>query len=223
MPTEFAHDTSAATAYPHAPDTLQLIGRKHVVAYLGPGIVVAIGLLLLAGGPLLGFIGVIVLGIGVNKILHLRAARWIVTADGVSTRVGWLPWRRGGLFVPVEHVYEAYYHRSFLGHYFGFGDLSLRRSDGTTTTLAMDDLAGADDICGEINALVRERHVERRAATHAQISLAGDIHRTMHAHALATTSVSAPLQALEQLAGLRERGALSEEEFAREKARLLNA
>ncbi len=201
--------------------TIQFVGHKHLMAYVWPGILTFIGLILVSAGGILLLVGLVPLGLGITRILDARGTRWIVTNDGVTVQSGYLPWRTGSMTYPAEHIYESFYHRGLLGHYMDYGTVTLRRTDGTTAA-ADKYMARAHDLTGYINGLAAGRRDETRAAARAQINLAGDIRRTMQAHAAVTAPAGSRLDDLHRLADLLDRGVIDEAEFSREKQRLLS-
>ncbi len=183
-------------------DTILAISKKHWATYILPTVAVLFGLFFLLGKY--NIIGIGLIFFGVTKILTNKSTSWTLTNEDLVIKSGFTPWRKLYFEIPKEDIYEALYHRTIFGSIFGFGDLSVRRTDGSTSTFSCSGMTDPKEITGSVNALVRETKKSSKNNTvnfTNNISLADEI---------------------QKLAELKNQGILNDEEFNVQKQRLIN-
>jgi len=105
----------------------------------------------------------------VYSLFYIRTLQWIITGEGVRTRVGVLPWRQTDILHPYETIFEAYYSFGFFAKLFGYGECSIRRTEGITTAISATRMRNGGRIVGLINEKLKLLRKEARGqvATHA--------------------------------------------------------
>ncbi|MFM8856989.1 MAG: PH domain-containing protein [Actinomycetota bacterium] len=129
--------------------------------------------------------------------LKWRSTHFVVTSDRVIYRSGVLIKR--GIAIPLERVNNINFHQTILERVIRAGDLQI-------------ESAGQD---GQQNFSDIKRPAEVQRLIHAQIEENDQRSRN------GTSSSSDTASQLEKLEGLRDRGTLTQEEFEREKNKLL--
>jgi uncharacterized membrane protein YdbT with pleckstrin-like domain len=190
--------------------------RPHWWTLVGPGLLVAVvvaaavaGALLLPAGRLQGPGRLAVAAVALAVVLLAAArplARWLTTHFVVTTER--LIFRRGlvakyGREIPLERINDVTFSQSFFERLIGVGDLLIEsggeHGQSTFANIRSPDLVQLE-IYRQMDANARRRGVGLAAAARP----------------------SSVLDDLERLADLRDRGAVTEEEFQRKKRELLD-
>lgn len=174
--------------------------------------------LALAGAIVLGIVSLVVLGgtfqtvvnwfaialiVGSALWLVARYASWattnfVVTSDRVIYRSG--VFAKSGIEIPLERVNNVLFNQSIMERVLGAGDLMIE-SGGLEGQQRFSDIKNPDQV---------------QRLIHAQIDT-----RTSRGFGGGATAGTDVASQLEKLEGMLERGTLSQDEFDREKRRLL--
>lgn len=190
----FSHDRTTGT--------ILAISKKHWSTYIWPAFVVLLGLTFLLSKNYI--FGSIILIIGVTKILSNKSTSWTLTDEDLIIRSGFLPWRKIYFEIPKEDIYEAFYSYGFFANIFGFGNLTIRRTEGTTSSFSCSGMTNPKEIVGSINSLVRE------------------IKKNPKANFLNINSNYSVADELQKLVELKNQGLLNEDEFNAQKRKLID-
>ena len=174
-------------------DTILAVSQKHWATYIIPVLFIVLGLFFLIAKNY--FLGSVLSVYGIAKILSNRSTSWMLTNEDLVIKSGFLPWRKIYFEIPKEDIYEAFYHKSLFGTVFGFGTLTVRRTDGTTSAFSTTGMTDPQEITGAINSLVREL---KKAPLNPTFNFTGNI------------SMADEIQ---KLVELKNQGILSDEEF----------
>src|SRR5438309_3500616 len=98
--------------------SIERIGRKHSIAYIRLlfGTAVMVGFLLLLSSAkdirpysqwILLLVAVVLLRT-IGRWLQLHSVAWVVTAEAVDLKGGWLPWTKYQYHLPIDTIFEAY-------------------------------------------------------------------------------------------------------------------
>lgn len=183
-------------------DTILAISKKHWSTYIIPILAVLWGLSFLSS--FFFPIGIILMFFGIFRILSNKSTFWTLTNEDLVIKSGFLSWKKTHFEIPKEDIFEAFYHKSMFGSLFGFGNLTVRRTEGTTSTFSTSGMTEPHVITGSINSLVRK--IKKNPKTNIMnftnnISLADEI---------------------QKLAELKNQGILDDTEFNIQKQRLIN-
>lgn len=191
--------------------------KKHWVAYILPVILLLIFGVPFLIGVLAGFydpknfimlmIPLPVVFLSIFAIINNQSISWTLTEEELIIKSGFLPWKKMYYLIPVEDIYEAYYSTGFLATIFGFGDLSIRRTEGSTTGFTFRTMNKHKEISGEINS--RVRGYKKLKYNQPSVSL--------------LTKGNSVIDELSQMAALKKEGLLTPEEFQQMKSVLLNS
>jgi len=162
-----------------------------------------------------GVLGVVVLLATVaGRVLRWSTTHFVLTTERVIFRSGVVA--KFGREIPLERINDVTFSQSLLERLFGVGDLLLE-SAGEHGQSSFSDIRDPEAVQLEIYRQM-EANDRRRAgyaATHPHLA-APDRTPTP------PTRAPTPLDDLERLANLRDRGAVTEEEFQRMKRELLD-
>ncbi len=175
---------------------------KHWASYIIPIILTLIGFS--AFTSKLWISGVPILLYSITHILSNLRTKWILTNQYLHFTTGFLPWKRTDLAIPHSLFFEAYYERNFFSVILGFGNLVLKKTDGSTSFLRTTMMNNKKEIIQNINGFAWQDNNEQ-PIINQQIN---------------TSSMSDELL---KLSNLRDQGILTEEEFQEQKQRLLNS
>lgn len=131
--------------------------------------------------------------------LKWRSTHFVITSDRVIFRSGVFVKR--GIAIPLERVNNINFHQNILERMIRAGDLQIE-SAGQDGQQHFSDIRRPDEVQRVIHAQIEDN--DRRSR--GQVSQASDV-----------------ASQLERLEGLRDRGTLTQEEFQREKQRLLDS
>ena len=104
---------------------------------------------------------------------------------------------------PKEDIYEAYYSKTMFGSFLGYATITVRRTEGSTSSFFATGMTNSGEITGSINALVRDLKKSPKqnfVNVNAHPSLADE---------------------LQKLVELKNQGLLTEEEFNAQKQKLI--
>jgi uncharacterized membrane protein YdbT with pleckstrin-like domain len=142
----------------------------------------------------------------VRALLAWLTSHFVVTTDRVIHRSGWLAKR--SMEIPLERINDVRFEQSVFERVVGVGDLRIE-SGGEYGQNHFSDIRRPE----ELQKLVYEMSEENQ---NRMIRQGAGQARTETA-----STGDSPLADIEQLAALKERGLLSEEEFETQKRRLL--
>ena len=173
-----------------------------------PAILWAMGLAALAGvaiaalGPpwrwyAVGVLVVIWLVLAIRSVFEWWFTNYVLTTERIIVRRGMIA--RTGVEIPLENVTNVLFSQTVLERILRYGDVTLE-SAGTQGRSKLDDIPDPEGFQSEVYAARELRSVSIKGGSSAARDLVSQ---------------------LEALADLRERGHLSDEEFASKKAWLL--
>jgi uncharacterized membrane protein YdbT with pleckstrin-like domain len=199
--------------------------RPHWIALVLP--VVVTGLVILAWIVLFQFfdpptvvrwvaiiVGVVILiALPVRALLAWLTSHFVVTTDRVIHRSGWLAKR--AMEIPLERINDVRFEQSVLERAVGAGDLRIE-SGGEYGQNHFSDIRRPEDVQKLIYEMSEQNQnrMMRGGESAATPSTAGEATETF-------STGASPLDEIERLAAMKERGLLSEEEFETQKRRLL--
>ena len=158
----------------------------------------------------------VVLIVGTLLWFGARYAKWVttnfvVTTDRLIYRVG--VFAKQGIEIPLERVNTVFFNQSIFERLLGAGDLSIE-SGGETGKQTFSDIRKPSYVQNEIYRQMESNNARMYSGRQGM----GDVPST--ASAAVPDHLSVPQQ-IEKLDELRQRGVLTEAEFAEKKAELL--
>jgi uncharacterized membrane protein YdbT with pleckstrin-like domain len=196
--------------------------RPHWIALAGPVavavlVVVAEILLFVLFDPpavvdwlALGIGAVLLLAFSIRPFLAWITSHFVVTSDRVIHRSGWLAKR--SMEMPLERINDVRFEQSVLERLVGAGDLVIE-SGGEYGQNLFSDIRSPEDV----QKLVYEKAEENEHRMPGRPSPTRPSESTTET----ITTERSPLDEIERLAALKERGLISDEEFETQKRRLL--
>lgn len=177
--------------------------RKHWLFLILPFILILFGLVLLNFTIWWKLAGVVLILFQGAKVLSLLSVRWTLTAHNLIITSGFLPWKKVYLQVPVFDIYEAYMTYGTLGHFLNYGNIFIRRTEGSTSQLSSANMASVRKFQEQVNKVVQEYKVRKNTINlgHIQESIT---------------------KALKELCALKSGGMISDEEFSLLKRKIIN-
>jgi uncharacterized membrane protein YdbT with pleckstrin-like domain len=188
--------------------------RPHWIALVAPALIT----ILLAAALILLFalfdlptvvtwlvvIGAIVLFVAfpLRAFLSWVTSHFVVTSDRVIHRAGWLAKR--SMEMPLERINDVTFSQTVIERMVGAGSLRIQ-SGGEYGQNYFRDIRHPEDVQKLIYELSEENERRMQPGASSRPTEAG----------------SSPLDEIERLAAMKERGLISEEEFETQKARLL--
>jgi uncharacterized membrane protein YdbT with pleckstrin-like domain len=183
-----------------------------------------LGVVVLANGPDDGFLGdstKVVTGILVLAALGffaVRYAKWVstnfvVTSDRLVYRVG--VFAKRGVEIPVDKINTVFFEQRVFERLMGLGNIKIESASEEGATV-FDDIPKPSLVQNIIYGVIDQKSDSSYDRVGA--ATADAINRNMPA--AAAPSLSVPEQ-LEKLHALKEKGAISDEEYEAQKARLL--
>jgi uncharacterized membrane protein YdbT with pleckstrin-like domain len=172
---------------------------------LAGSIVLGIVALLLDGGAgtALGWISlVLIIGTAlwlVGRYITWTTSHFVVTNHRIIYRSGWI--QKNGIDIPLDRVNNVLNSQGLLERMFGAGDL-LIESAGESGQQRFSDISNPQKVQNQIHEQIRIEKMSGRMTTPAGTDVATQ---------------------LEKLEGMLERGTLTQEEFAAQKAKLLGS
>ena len=146
--------------------------------------------------------------------LKWNSTNFVLTTDRIVTRRG--VFSKQGVEIPLERVNTVFFHQSFFERIVGAGDLGIE-SAGERGTESFTDIRKPSIVQKEVYVQMEAnegRKYDRMASAHGPGPAAAPD---------ATTPQPASIpQQIDQLSELHQRGVLSDAEFARKKAELLD-
>lgn len=143
----------------------------------------------------------------VRAFLAWITSHFVVTSDRVIHRSGWLAKR--SMEMPLERINDVRFEQSLLERIVGAGDLRIE-SGGEYGQNHFSDIRKPEDVQKLIYEMAEENENRMKRGELG----AGSATETMG-------TGGSPLDEIERLASMRERGLISEEEFETQKRRLL--
>lgn len=186
--------------------TILCVSKKHWFAYVFPIIIILFGVsFILSNGWISKLIGVFISLYGVYCFLAYKNTTWTLTDEELIIESGYY---LGSFYhdILIEDIYEAGYKKGIMGRILGYGMLIIKKTDGRATLIGTTKMDNIEEMVGNINALVKEK-------------------KTMPK----TDFVNIPPQQgnsvvdeLYKLSELKDKGLLTEEEFNKQKNKLIN-
>jgi uncharacterized membrane protein YdbT with pleckstrin-like domain len=149
---------------------------------------------------------VVLIAFLVRTLLAWATSHFVVTSDRVIHRSGWLAKR--SMEMPLERINDVRFEQSVVERIVGAGSLRIE-SAGEYGQNHFRDIRRPEEVQKLIYELSEANENRMRAQGEAR---AGTIE---------TSDETAPLEEIERLGSLKERGLISEEEFETQKRRLL--
>lgn len=156
----------------------------------------------------IAIVGGVVLAVAfpLRWLLAWLTSHFVVTTDRVIHRSGWLAKR--AMEIPLERINDVRFEQSVLERIVGAGDLRIE-SGGEFGQNHFTDIRRPEDVQKLIYEMGEQNQLWTERAPEAGRSAEGG------------GSGPSPLDEIERLASLKERGLISEEEFEVQKRRLL--
>jgi len=189
-------------------NSVEIICRKHWFAYVGTTLVLFVGLNLLTN-KYFWFAGILLIVICVIKIGSLRSCEWKLSSDSLFITRGILPWRKTKIQIPIFDIYESIVTNGMFGHFFKYGNIIIRRTEGNTTRFEDTCLADVEKLSMQINSLVYE--VKKRKYNFAEANTNSSVNNKMNI-----------VEELKRLSELKDKGELTQAEFELLKEKLIN-
>ena len=139
----------------------------------------------------------VVVALAIPKFVSWRFKVYVLTNERIIVRDGII--RRGGTEIPLENINNVLFNQGVFERLLGYGDV-LIESAGTSGQSRFTDIPDPESFQSEVYRVRERRSMQMSGASGAQRDAAAQ---------------------LRDLAELRDRGDISEEEFAAQKARLL--
>lgn len=196
------------------------VGKKSIVAYIRSAVATFIWLMIFGGGtfaaafggaPLFAVIGVgaclLIAAKGVYNLVYLKTVRWVLTEEGVRVTSGLLPWRKTSFNNPYETIFESFYEFGFFAKLFGYGTVTLRRTEGLTTAQSFLMMDAPGKITNRINGKLKELRQAQKPAVAAP--------------PVVVQTARSEVQELAELVKLKAAGDISAEDFELMKNKIL--
>jgi uncharacterized membrane protein YdbT with pleckstrin-like domain len=152
---------------------------------------------------------VLLLAFSIRPLLAWITSHFVVTSDRVIHRSGWLAKR--SMEMPLERINDVRFEQSVLERVVGAGDLVIE-SGGEYGQNLFSDIRRPEDV----QKLIYEKAEENQYRTPGPTPPT----RASGTETI-TTAGGSPLDEIERLAALKERGLITDEEFEIQKRRLL--
>jgi hypothetical protein len=139
--------------------------KKHWISYVIPVILTSLGLILTltifssktTSSNIIYFVlGIFLILRNLNSILKIKSTLLILKEDVLIIKEGYLSWKRVHFEIPIGDIYESFYRYGFWSKILGYGQITIRRTDGNTTNFIFDKMTNFKDLVGEINYKVQE-------------------------------------------------------------------
>ncbi len=167
-------------------------------------------------------VGVIVV-VCLPGIVGWLTSHFVVTTERVIHRSGWISKHQTD--IPLDRIQNIAFKQSVFERMIGAGDITLE-SAGEESDTTFQDVRHPEQVQKTIYDL-RERDEQRRTQPAPQVAPPPSPAPTAAAAATGSSSYGGPppevADELAKLAGLRDRGVISEAEFQTQKARLLGS
>ncbi|MDQ4005683.1 MAG: PH domain-containing protein [Actinomycetota bacterium] len=206
--------------------------RPHWIALVGPVIatllLVAIEVILFARFDPSAGVGWVEVGLGVLVFLiyPVRAflawitSHFVITTDRVIHRSGWLAKR--SMEMPLERINDVRFQQTVLERVVGAGDLIIESGGeyGQNHFRDIRDPEGVQKLIYE-RAEENEARMRQGSAAPAPDPAPQAVPTDPNPQDAPTDPVGSPLDEIERLASMKQRGVITEEEFETQKRRLL--
>lgn len=146
-----------------------------------------------------------------RALLSWLTSHFVVTTDRVIHRSGWLAKR--AMEIPLERINDVRFEQSVLERVVGAGDLRIE-SGGEYGQNHFSDIRRPEDVQKLIYEMSEENQ-NRMMRGEPAATMTGETSTKP------SSTGASPLDEIERLAAMKERGLLSEEEFETQKRRLL--
>jgi uncharacterized membrane protein YdbT with pleckstrin-like domain len=167
-------------------------------------VVFGVGLAALDGtAPWWVLAGAVVLWVALaaRAVLTYVFTNYVLTTERIVVRSGMIA--RTGTEIPLENINNVLFSQSFVERLLGYGDVLLE-SAGSQGQSRLKDIGDPEEFQSQVYRVREARSIALRYGDGPRSEAPGDV-----------------VSRLERLADLRERGHLSDDEFAEQKARLL--
>jgi uncharacterized membrane protein YdbT with pleckstrin-like domain len=199
--------------------------RPHWIALVGPAFVLVLlivaAIVLFANfdppAPVIWIAvlvgSVILIAYPVRAFLAWATSHFVVTTDRVIHRSGWLAKR--SMEMPLERINDVTFTQTVLERLVGAGSLRIQ-SGSEYGQNHFRDIRNPEDVQKLIYEMSEANEARMRGGDAPEVGQGGQARTETIA-----TEEGSPLDEIERLATLKERGLLSEEEFETQKRRLL--
>ncbi len=184
----------------------ELIAKKHWATFTIPTLVILLGLIFSQLSTFFKYFGIAMIVLNAIKIYSLTTVKWTLTSTDLYITKGILPWTKTQLQIPIFDIYESLVSYDMFGHIFGFGHITIRRTEGNTTQITETALTGAKNFSGYINQFVQDFKKNKHNVT---------IYQT-------TATKQSIREELKHLAELKNNGELTQDEYDKMKKILIN-
>jgi hypothetical protein len=182
----------------------EITAKKHWATFIIPGVLVLIGLLFLTSSTIWKVLGLLLIVFNIIKLISLNSVKWTLTSSDLYITKGFLPWAKTQIQVPIFDIYDSSCSSGMFGHFFGFGHVFIRRTEGNTTQVSETSLVGAKDFSGHINQFVQDYKKSKNNIIINQAPINQSI-----------------VEELKHLADLKKNGELTQVEYDTMKSRLI--
>jgi uncharacterized membrane protein YdbT with pleckstrin-like domain len=153
----------------------------------------------------------ILIAFPVRALLAWLTSHFVVTSDRVIHRSGWLAKR--SMEIPLERINDVRFEQSVFERVVGAGDLRIE-SGGEYGQNHFSDIRRPEDVQKLIYEMSEENQNRMMRSEPATATAEAATRKSF-------STGASPLDEIERLAALKDRGLLSEEEFETQKRRLL--
>lgn len=183
----------------------ELTTKKHWSTFTVPAVLILIGFFMLAAFSFVKYVGIALIIFNAIKILSLKTVKWTLTSNELNITKGILPWAKTEVQIPIFDIYESLVSFGMFGHFFGYGNITIRRTEGITSQITETSLIGAKNFSAEINNLVQQYKKNKHNVTANQLST--------------TRGVG---EELRQLVDLKNNGELTQQEYDEMKQKIIS-
>ena len=182
----------------------ELTIKKHWVNYEVPVTLTLIGIGMASASSFIKYFGYALVMYNLLRIYSISTVKWRLTRSELNISRGMLPWTKNLWQVPIFDIYESTVSYGLFGHILGYGNINVRRTEGVTSVICGSTLAGAKAFSSTLNGLVRDFKTSKNTIVMNQSA--------------GSKTVS---DQLVDLADLKSKGELTQQEFDQMKKRLL--
>jgi uncharacterized membrane protein YdbT with pleckstrin-like domain len=196
-------------------EQVMLVTKPHWFTLVGPFIITMIGSTI---GIVIGSYGFIVpivfIIYFIYKIIQRNHNLWAVTNFRVVDEYG--VFSNNTKESPLDKINNVSYRQSFWGKIFGYGDVQIQTAAeiGSTTYVSVEKPKKLKDTITLMQEEYKQYQIKKQASELASAMIAGQQKQT------GKTDMATEL---ERLFDLKQRGILTEEEYAARKAKILNS
>ena len=138
------------------------------------------------------------------SVLRIQQIQWTITQRRLLISGGLLPWQKYDYHLTPHQIFEAFANQTLTGRALNFGTVVIRKSDGVGSTLTEAFMSSPRKFAANINQWLETAH-QSTAAPQPSSNVS-----------------SSAIEQLEKLVAMKNGGLISEEEFLRMKAKIIN-